>query len=85
MQNKGKNPYYEEYLFEDLIGNCEIAINDKKAPILNYYSEKFNAINLLINLYFVSDNLLNEFFKKDKDSYKLNRKGIEAILNYSLE
>lgn len=85
IQNKEKNPYYEEYLFEDLIGNCEIAINDKKAPILNYYSEKFNAINLLINLYFVSDSLLNDNFKKEKDYYKLNRKGIETILNYALE
>ena len=85
FKNKEENPYYEEYLFEDLIGNCEIEINEKKAPILNYYSEKFNAINLLINIYFVCDNLLGEYYKKEKDYYKLNREGIESILNYALE
>lgn len=85
LENKEVNPYYEEYLFEDLIGNCEIEINEKKAPILNYYSERFNAINLLINIYFVCDNLLGEYYKKEKNIYKLNRKGIEAILNYALK
>ncbi len=84
IEKKGKNSFYEKYLFEDLIGNCEIAINEKKAPLLNFYAEKFNAINILLNLYFTADNLSNDYFKLEKDIYKLNRHAIESILNYAL-
>lgn len=84
--NKSQDSDYEKYIYEDLIGRCEIYPNEKTAPKLNYYSELFNLLNDFINISFtdIDDTNKNEYFylsEKTKD-YKLNTKGLEEVIDY---
>lgn len=90
--NKDKNPNYEKYIFEDLIGNCKVSIGEKCAPRLNIYFELFNLYNDFINISFKNiDDIENkDCFNevksgKFKDLYKLNKKGLNLIEQYCLE
>lgn len=78
------NKNYEKYLFEDLIGNCELLQNEKKATTTNFYAEYFNFLNDVININFKDiDQLKNKnYFIEAKNSYKLNKEGITAIKEY---
>lgn len=86
LQNKKINPRYEKYLFEDLIGKCEIDLNEKCAPVFNYYAEYFNFLNDFINISFESlDKIINtKYIRQDGINYKLNKIGLETIKNYVL-
>ena len=39
LKEKAENNNYEKYIFEDLIKNCEISLNEKCASKLNFYAE----------------------------------------------
>ena len=88
IRNKEKNPNYEKYLFEDLIGRCSIAIQEKCAPKLNFYAEKFNLLNDFINISIIHPEKLisQEFVYMDSASknYKFTEKGLNLIFEYCI-
>ena len=86
IANKNENSNYEKYIFEDLVGKCKISINEKCASKLNFYAEEFNMLNDFINISFKSlENMKNsEYIRTDKNSHKLNRSGLEAIIDYCI-
>lgn len=82
---KKEHPGYEKYLFEDKIKHCEIEPEERCASIYNYYAEVFELINDYTNISFFNiENCINQdcFIQKKDKTYRLNRKGIELILNY---
>lgn len=85
-KEKEKNSSYEKYIFEDLVGNCKIEINEKCAPKLNFYAELFNLLNDFINVSFKSiDEVTNkDLFREEKNFYKLNEKGLNSIISYCI-
>lgn len=88
IDNKDKNSNYEKYLFEDLIGKCEIAIGERKAPKLNFYAEKFNLVNDFINLSIIHpEKLINQnsvFLDPITKKYKFTHESLELIFNYCI-
>ena len=88
LAKKEKNPNYEKYLFEDLIGKCEIAIQEKRAPKVNFYAEKFNFLNDFINLSVNRvENLINQntvFLDESAKKYKFTNESIELMFQYCL-
>lgn len=83
-RKKEENSAYEKYLFEDLIGRCNIIYLDEPcAPIANFHAQKFNLINDFTNLTFsdIEDTFDSEFFVEVSYGHKLSSKGIEAIIN----
>ena len=85
--NKLENPLYEKYLFEELIGKCNVIyLNEPCAPIANIHAQKFNLINDFINLTFkdVSDAKSLKYFIEVSDGYKLNDVGLNEIINYCM-
>lgn len=84
---KEKNPSYEKYLFEDLIGTCNVLfLNEKCAPVANIYSQMFNLLNDFINLTFIdiTDANTTKVFTQVENGYKLNIDGLDLIINYCL-
>ena len=79
--NKDKN--YNKYLFENLIGNCNIYANEKKASAWNFYAESFNFFNdmtnLKINIQDLDETNRIYFEKVDKETYKLKNTAIETL------
>lgn len=74
----------EKLLFEDLIGECNVYAGEKAAPIGNFYAQTFNLINDLFNLTFkvMPEEKYLKYFKSLKNGdYKLNRDGVEFILD----
>ncbi len=84
-QNKKLNPSYEKYLFEDLIGKCNVLyLNEKCAPIANIYAQKFNLINDFTNITFkdINDTLDINLFRTVENGYKLSDIGLQSIIDY---
>lgn len=87
QKNKIKNPSYEKYLFEDLIGKCNILyLNERCAPIANIYAQIFNLLNDFINLTFIDITDVNtiKMFVQTSDGYKLNSDGLDKIIDYCI-
>lgn len=88
LSNKNKNQNYEKYLFEDLIGTCEIAINKKCAPKSNFYAEKFNLLNDFINISIVhTDKLITQdaiYFDEATKKYKFTKESLNLIFEYCI-
>lgn len=85
LNQKEKNPEYEKYIFEDLIKKCDIYIEERCAPKLNFYAEKFNLLNDFINISFKNiEELTNQdcFYQAKNGLYKLNRQGLEKVFEY---
>lgn len=86
-KNKIENPSYEKYLFEDLIGKCNILyLNEKCVPISNIYAQIFNLLNDFINLTFIdiTDANTTKIFIQTNDGYKLNSFGLDKIIDYCM-
>ena len=81
LKQKEENPEYEKFIFEDLVGNCKININEKCAPKVNYYAEEFDFINDFINISF--DNIdkveYHDYLYLDDRKYKLTNNAINSI------
>lgn len=74
----------EKLLFEELIGECNVYAGEKAAPIGNFYAQSFNLLNDLFNLTFkvMPEEKYLKYFKSLKNGdYKLNRDGVEFILD----
>lgn len=74
----------EKLLFEDLIGECNVYAGEKAVPIGNFYAQTFNLLNDLFNLTFkvMPEEKYLKYFKSLKNGdYKLNRDGVEFILD----
>ncbi len=87
LKNKEKNSNYEKYLFEDLIGKCEISIHEKCAPKVNFYAEKFNLINDFVNLSVQNVEKLknqNAVYLDVSKRYKFTRESIDCIFQYCI-
>lgn len=88
LSNKEKNPNYEKYLFEDLIGHCEIAIQEKCATKLNFYAEKFNLLNDFINTSIIhTDSLISQdsvYFDNFSKKYKFTKASLDLIFQYCI-
>lgn len=85
QQNKKINPSYEKYLFEELIGKCNVLyLNEKCAPISNIYAQQFNLINDFTNITFtdINDTLNISLFREVENGYKLSDIGLQAIIDY---
>lgn len=86
-ERKKENESYEKYLFEELIGNCNVIyLNEKCAPIANIYAQKFNLLNDFINITFnnIDDTLNRELFREVDNGYKLSDIGLESIIDYCI-
>lgn len=88
LSHREKNPNYEKYLFEDLIGNCEIIIGEKCAPKLNFYAEKFNLLNDFINTSIIrTDSLISQnsvYFDDYSKKYKFTKESLDLIFQYCI-
>lgn len=87
-EQKDKNPDYEKYIFEDLIGKCEVDPDEKCASTGNFYAEKFNLLNDFINVSFLSIDEINnkeDFYLTDNKTYKLKETGLNKVFEYCLE
>lgn len=89
-----ENNEYNKYLYEKLIGNCKIYYGEKSVPVANYYAQKFNFLNDMINLRIdlkTFQTLNSEFKEKfkessySKDKYVLKISTIEEIEMIVLE
>lgn len=86
-KNKEENPSYEKYIFEELIGKCNVVkLNQPCATKANIFAEKFNLINDFVNITFtdISDTQQSNYFCEVSNGYKLNEKGINAIIDYCM-
>lgn len=84
MQENGK----EKYLFEELVGRCNIYPHEKCAPKANYYAEKFNLLNDFINIRIANIDSIKrqEYLKQeDKNDYKLSTEALNDIITYCLQ
>lgn len=80
LEDEKNNPEKYKYLYERLIGECRIAKGEKKAPIFNYYAEKFNFLNDIINMHIKAGYTTDSpYFNKNG---KLTKQGVEKILDY---
>lgn len=79
------NPNKYKYLYERLVGRCTVAINEPKAPAVNFYAEKFNFLNDFINTRIKNINLLDQekIANVDKNG-RLTKETIEKIEEYML-
>lgn len=87
LEKKKKNPEYEKYLFEDLIGKCSVIPNEKCASQINFYAEKFNLLNDFINISFKSIEELNnkdDFYETQVKTYKLRESGLNKVFDYCM-
>lgn len=87
-----KDSNYHKYLYEMLIGKCELSIDrlgnmDNVAPKYNYFAEEFNFYNDLINMSVISLDLLEPDYKCKVNSISghLTEEAIEEIKELVLD
>lgn len=74
-----------KYLYEKLIGNCKLAINEKVAPSANYFVEEFNFYNDFINTKVINPSLLDEEYRlKVNENGKFTERTIQEFKEYIL-
>ena len=87
QKQKEINPDYDKYIFEDLIGKCEVDPDKKCASNGNFYAEKFNLLNDFINVSFLNIDEINNkedfYLTKDK-TYKLKESGLNKVFEYCI-
>lgn len=86
-KQKEINSDYEKYIFEDLIGRCNVDPDEKCASNGNFYAEKFNLLNDFINVSFNSvDEVSNkeDFYLASNNTYKLKESGLNRVFEYCL-
>lgn len=78
-----KDKNYNKYLFEELIGNCSVYSNEKKASAWNFYAECFNFYNDMVNLRIDTQSLdetNKKFFESvNKETSKLRNDSIQLL------
>lgn len=90
LEEFNKDENYRKYLYEELIKDCSIYLGEKSVTVHNYYAQRFNFLNDMINIRIpivnMEDNVMhselleNKIIQiKDKDNYKLTLKGINKI------
>ena len=87
QKQKELNKDYEKYIFEDLIGRCEVEPEEKCAPNGNFYAEKFNLLNDFINVSFLNIDEINnkeDFYLNYDKIYKLNENGLNRVFEYCI-
>ena len=88
LYNKEKNPNYEKYLFEDLIGKCKIAIGEKCAPKANFYAEQFDFLNDFINISISKpEKLISQdsvYLDMGTKKYKFTQDSLNMIFEYCI-
>lgn len=87
-EQKDINPEYEKYIFEDLIGRCEVDPDEKCASTDNFYAEKFNLLNDFINVSFLNIDEINnkeDFYLTNNKTYKLKESGLNRVFKYCLD
>lgn len=87
LKRKKQNQSYEKYIFEDLIGNCKIALDQKCASALNFYAEQFNLLNDFINIKIknIEDVNQKDYFTQVGCTYTFNKEALELIVQYCLD
>lgn len=92
LQEYEKDSTYHQYLYEMLIGKCELSIDklgniENVAPKYNYFAEEFNFYNDFINMSVVSPTLLDEeyFYKVNFKTGHFTEETIEEFKSYILE
>lgn len=75
---------YNKYLYEKLIGKCNIALNEPRAPKWNYFAEEFNFLNDFINIKVKTEFIGDIYPKKVNEHGKLTRETILEIKQYIL-
>lgn len=87
QKQKELNKDYEKYIFEDLIGRCEVEPEEKCTPNGNFYAEKFNLLNDFINVSFLNIDEINkkeDFYLNYDKTYKLNENGLNRVFEYCI-
>lgn len=88
LRNKEKNPSYEKYLFEDLIGKCKIVIGEKCVPKANFYAEQFDLLNDFINVSISKpEKLISQdsvYLDIDTKKYKFTQDSLNMIFEYCI-
>lgn len=83
LEKYKKDKNYNKYLFEELIGNCSIYQNEKKASMWNFYAECFNffndIVNLRINIQDLDETNRKYFESVNKDACKLTKESIKTL------
>ncbi len=75
---------YNKYLFEELIKNCSVYVGEKSVPKDNYYAQRFNFLNDMLNIKVAMDDYdgdlkYTDSTNSDKECYHLNLEAINAI------
>lgn len=85
LEKLKENSDYRKYLYQELIKDCSVYMNEKSVSKDNYYAQRFNFLNDMLNLRFNFDLILpkyEQYFEKlSKDTYVLNVEGINLIEN----
>ena len=91
LEELAKDPTYHKYLYEVLIGKCELSMDntgnmDPVAPACNYFAEEFNFYNDFINMSVKEpSNIEEEFqYKIKSNSGKFTEETIEEFKEYIL-
>ena len=90
LEKYGQDPTYNKYLYEMLIGKCDLSVKpdgtkDNVAPICNYYAESFNFLNDFINISVVSTDLLTGDYLNKVDKHgKFTEETINEFREYVL-
>ena len=83
LEKYKKDKNYNKYLFEELIGNCRVYSNEKKASMWNFYAECFNFYNDIVNLRIDIQNLdetNRKYFELiNKETCKLKKESIQML------
>lgn len=91
LEELAKDPTYHKYLYEVLIGKCELSIDktghmDPVAPACNYFAEEFNFYNDFINMSVKEPSKMDEAFqdKVKTNNGKFTEETIEEFKTYIL-
>ncbi len=83
LEKYKKDKNYNKYLFEELIGNCKVYTNEKKATMWNFYAECFNfyndIVNLRVNIQDLDETNRKYFEIVNKDVCRLNKDSIKLL------
>lgn len=91
LEELAKDPTYHKYLYEVLIGKCELSMDktghmDSVAPACNYFAEEFNFYNDFINMSVKEPSKMDEAFqdKVKSNNGKFTEATIEEFKTYIL-
>ncbi len=83
------NPDYRKFLYQELIKDCSIYLGEKSVSKDNFYAQRFNFLNDMLNLRFpidiVKPQYLDYFRELNSEHYSLNLNGINLLNEKFLE